>query len=371
MKKIIVIVLIVVLAGLGGAYYFLRNSTKPATTAQQPVTILEPSTASTTLVATTTPQKPVIQTDAPEITEVSNPLIALSKEPIVGYWINQLDNQVYYLTPEGVVRRADSVGSPETITSSRFDGAINSVVASPHGDAIIIESGTPQNSSFKVLDVERHIWRALPAGTVSASWNPTGPTTEILYLRSTTDAKGILTTTINRYTFSKGTSKTITQLNVRGVDLTWITTGTAYLSQRPSQEVESSIWALDLKNLTLQLVFGPRKGLWVRWINASGGVGFDTGSGSYTLSTGASIEKRLLFATTPEKCTIEQTMLYCAIASSGLTNAQLPDKYLQRGVMSEDTIAGMDLTNFASLRTPKILLDAKAKGVMLFLRIFD
>ena len=346
MKRIIIIIATLLVLGIGT--YILWPSKSP--------TLVDPIVTPTapTTPASGTPTVTLVDPTPTDDQAATSALTALTNEPVVDYWVNQLDAQVYYVNPEGGIRRADPVSGPENISASRFDDPINRVITSPHGDAIIIVSGEPRTPVFKIFDVERRVWRLLPAGTTAAAWNPVGPTTEILFLK-----QGVLAT----YNLAKGTIKTAASLTATGLDLAWVSADTVYLLQRPARDIPTSVRLFNIKKKTLQTLIAPTKGLWTLWTPGNGGFGFDAARGNYLLSNAGTVEVPLPTEAPPGKCFAERPQLYCGLSFTEMNARNLPDTYLQRGVMTTDNLVMFLLGDREGFREPKVLFDAKKAGI--------
>ncbi len=346
MKRLAIILAILLVLAAAGAFFYTFRKTTPAVVTADPATTEQ------------NPSVVLVEPTPVENTAPASPLSAISNEPVVDFWINSLDGQAYYITATGLIRRAGAGGETSVVTSSLFDGGVHGVSASPRGDAVIIEGGLAPAQQFKVLDIEHLTWRALPEGTTAAAWSPTAPTNEIAFLRTIagktpTDPP---ISTLGIYNLAKGTSRTVTSLNYQSLQLAWINASTITLSERPTNAAKGTVWAYDLKKATLQTLVAPQSGLWIE-----GNIGFDAANGSYLLNSQGGIQAKLPFLTTPTKCVLDG-VVYCAVITNGITRGQLPDSYLQRSVMSIDSIVGFPLSDLPGIK-PITLFDAKTSSI--------
>ncbi len=348
LRKLTLILLILLVLG-GGSYAVLLLGAKKA-----PAPIASPKTGHLQEVEPL-PVSPVtlIEPSLPEVPEVEPQLVLLTSEGIVDYWINQLDAQAYYITAEGVIKRADRAGNPTTLTSSLFEGGVDRISASPRGDAVIINGLSPVGKEFKIYDIERAVWRALPIGTTAAAWSPVSPTNEIIFL----SANGSL----NVYSLTKGVSRTVMNFPSYDLEISWPTTNTAILSQRPSAGVNGSVWTIDLKKKTIQPVLTELPGLWTTW-RQDGALAFDTKNGSYLFNAPETLT-RLPFLAAPSKCSRDGLWLFCAVTYAGVTKKDMPDNYLQGVVRSLDNFVSLSLVSLPRFDAPVSIFNAEENKV--------
>lgn len=351
MRRLLLIltILIILAATAGGLYYFRKDPTdsisqQAAPPPAQPTVPLDPlSIDGSTEVVLADPILP-----EPQLTRG---LVPVTNEPVVGYWVNQLDGQLYYVTFDGIIRRAAIDSAPTVISSSRFTGGVGEVIASPRGDAVIIRSADPLTVEFKVYDVEKNIWRALPAGTGSAAWSPVSPVNEIAFATYGADGG------VHIYTVAKGTKRTIVSFPNQDVLLQWPSSQTILLYGKPSTDISTSLWSLDIQKKNITTIFSERAGFWTYW-HTQGATAFDLDRGSYLLSAQGTIEALLPFLTPPQKCVKEAFTLYCAVPQTALARKHLPDKYLQGMITTSDSFITLSLAYLPQLDAPVTLFSA-------------
>ncbi len=347
MLRKISIALLLLLLIAGGIYaVFLFGGKKSTPTTEGPAVSVDGS---------------VVLMDPLPAEEPESLLNAVTSEEAFDYWINRLDGQIYYITTEGIVKRADKSGNPSVISSSRFNGGVGGVIASPRGDAVLISSADLVAPEFKLFDVERSLWRALPAGTTSASWSPSSPTNEVAFLKTSSKKDGSeLAGSLNIYNVTKGTSRQILELPYYDLLIDWLTPSTIALSQKPSREVSGSLWLYDIQKKTLRTLLADRKGFWLNW-QATGSINYDVEHGLYLLNAQGA-QTPLPFFSFPSKCTQEGLRLYCAVPQGRIAEEALPDSYIQMAVMTDDVLTSTSLAELPRLPSSRILLEKK-KGL--------
>jgi len=345
-KTLLLTLIILVITGLIVGYVFLKKSAEltPITPADTELSIQD--------VILEDPLAPIEQSP-------TDPLQLITNDSVAGYWINSLDNQVYYATTDGSIKRTGAtIDTAQTITSTKVLGSVREVVPTTRGEAALIISGTQQAPDFKIYDVEHQTWRALPSGTAAAAWGPTDDPLEIVYLKSEVEKTGLVTTSLNIYNHVKGSSRFVDQLELIDVRLTWPTTNLIYISNLPDVTAQP-VWAYDLKKKTFREIVAPKAGLWMRWFGGGVGLGFDLTTGLYRLSPEATPSQWLPINTTPDKCLISDSSAYCAATEGiALNSARSLENYLlQRNSYSDD------ITKINEAGESLIVFSSKEKGV--------
>jgi hypothetical protein len=226
----------------------------------------------------------------------------------------------------------------------------------------LISSASPIAPEFKIFDVERAAWRALPAGTTAASWSPSSPTNEVAFLKTVAKKEGgAPVSSLNIYTLSKGTSRQVFELPYYDLLIDWITPSIISFSQKPTREAVGSIWQYNLQTKTLRPLLIERTGLWSSW-QAVSSIHYDVTNGLYLLSAQGT-ETRLPFFSLPTKCTQEALQLYCAVPQGDFDEGSLPDSYIQRAVMTSDVFTATSLSELPRFSSSKVLLEKNGPAI--------
>lgn len=366
MKKIIIILIIIIVVG-SGAYiaWKLFFASTPSEVTEEGASLPAAGT-----IDTFTPGKVTDEI----LTELAEELITLSSMPIVDYWINKNTGDIFYIDSTGNIYK-NSLGQEEKASSQVIEN-IHFVKSSADGSKAIISFGYPFETTFTIWNTANNTWQPLPAGTISAAWDP----------QSNNRVAYLINNRINIITLSDKKISEITKLNQKGLDLEWILPDVLYLKQKPSAEYSSSIWLLNIKARTLEPLIKDEPGLIVKW-SSDGGSGLKfQGNGLSNLLTLIDSKNRALlnldFVTLPSKCTFDQDKIYCAIPASIPPRTSLPDDYFKRKIaLFDHLVITIDLSTYkidfmAGVLSPSVdLIDADHLSIqnnrLLFVNRYD
>ncbi len=326
MKKIIILVAVIGLGIVGIALYFVLQQKSP--------TITE------------SPQN--------EVTVTEN-LIKLTEEKIFDYWLNKISGEVYYLNEEGRIYKISSNGEGQA-TGAKASENLSYLKPSGSGSLILVAFGYPQNPTFAIHDLSKKTWRALPAGTTAAAWDPKSDN-RVAYFK---DNGG--TGRLNIITLSDGKSKEILRLAQKDLDLDWVLPDLIYLKERPSARVASSLWSYNLTTKVIKTVASEESGLMTQW-NPKGQIGLKWALGFSLIDNNGQILAGINLKTLPNKCAFGGTTIYCAAPSGqsrtatiNLPFATFPDEYFKRVVQFSSDIYSLSLidANKSTIQPMKI-----------------
>lgn len=370
MKKIIIIIGIILgVVAMGLGVYFAWKKSKEILT--PPPIGQKPIVQNQNLpVAGGQPAQPVKQ---------QAQLKVLSDQPIFDYWIYEpratstltsiptsskstssitiptsspvisLKTEIFYASEDGRILKVKD-GEDEVISENAISN-LQSLQSSIDGKMVLIKSGDLVNPEFSLFNIETKVWQKL-ANVSAAAFSADNK--RIAYLEKTSgnliiqdlfppkQAKSVKT--------KSATLKTtkVLSLNQRDFDLSWILPDKILLVPKPSFDYESQIWAVDLKNKTLNSLVSGR-GLIINW-SADGkmGIRFRTTEARVPeialVSDKGGALANLDFTTLPDKCLVSQPKMYCAIPQSHnfFGEPLLPDDYLKHAVYFKDFIYSID-----------------------------
>lgn len=304
---------------------------------------------------------------------ISPRLRRIIESPIFSYWINPANDALYYVTDTGEIYRLTLGGEPQLVTTQPIQGLME-VVPSPDHLRALVSFGSREEPLFAVFDTTASRWQPLPAGTRAAAFNPAGDKLMLLSERSGT-------TFLFEFTLSDAKLIEISRLNVRDVILSWPTTDTIYIVDRPSASHFGSLWTLNRTNKTIRRLIQDERGLIIRW-EGSIGLKFSMGSQSMASSLGlingeGRFAGEFPFLTTlPQKCTLTEPLFVCAVPQGTLLG--LPDDYLKRKVYSEDALLAWNKESGATMELfggEEAVIDAEmlqiSNGKLYFLNRYD
>lgn len=331
MKKILIIIIILAVLGIGSYLawqYFFQPA--PAEVAGEGATL--PTTETGLPSAAEQPAEA-------QITKAG--MKTLSARPVFDYWINKNTNDVYFIDLNGEMYKISASGTEEKINAQTISD-LQSIQPSPDGSRVIFTFGYPFQTTLSILDIAAKSWQPLPAGTISAAWDPRS-NNQIAYLKDNGDKSGIFLLTLST---KKATE--LAKINQKDLDLEWILPDILYLKTKPSAEYNGFIWAFNIKQKTFSPLISEGAGLSVLWSD-NGKLGFRFSGNGFSNSLALIDEKNRVLAnisdvTLPSKCAFGINNAYCAIPVKIPPRTKLPDDYLQKEIFFDDLIYKVDLT---------------------------
>jgi hypothetical protein len=319
------------------------------------------------------------QTQLPPLAEKK--LKILSDQPIFDYWVYATGTQaeIFYLNQDGQIFKIKKDGEDEAVAVELMEN-LQSVKSSADGKYVLIKFGDRNFTEFAIFNGESKIFQMLPENTSAAAFSPDGK--QIAYL----DKTGLF---IKDLEGAKPKVSKILSFNQKDHNLEWILPEIVVLTPKPSAFANSSIWSLNIKNKTFQLLSPIEfEGLFVKWSVDPGvknklGLQFNSRlegrEGSLILiNEKGEKQANLNFLTLPDKCYFSEPQIYCAVPSEIPAQTVLPDDYLKRAFYSNDFIYQIDIaqnsfTEILSAGDP--VIDAVGlrfiEGKLLFINRYD
>lgn len=331
---------------LGAAGYFIFSSVLKTTSPVE--TVSTPSSASSS------------------VSQNTGPISVLSANQILAYSVQGGEVDAIQTTGE-VVRIIN--GKTDTLSPSKLNN-IFAASFSFDGKKVLVKYGTMQKPFFTVFDKSTLLWTGLGGQSItSADWSPTS-TNEIAYLEKTDSGSRIGILNTDKLQDAKkpelGFAKTaIGSINELDSDITWLSKNEILISSKPARYVPSTILKYKVKEKTFTPVIMGTLGASVRWDKVSGlGLEYSFSNNKDTVTvidaTGA-LRGQMGFVAMPEKCSISQNYLYCAIPED-LKGAKLPDDYLMKAVFFKDNFYRVSLADGKTdllLANPGGMFDAR------------
>ncbi len=218
-------------------------------------------------------------------------------------------------------------------------------------------------AAYSVLDVITRELKNLDANIKTAAWSPDGKNLIFYYSNSPILANEIVTNE-QQYLgqMDKNLSNKKTLINFKASNdllISWPSTTTAYIMQKPSAYVNQTVLSFDTKNKTFKQ-FVEGNGLLLKW-DAVGyyGLLLTTQNNGSTPSLKLINREAISLGTfpkitLPEKCVFSQksAILYCAIATELTTGVTWPDDYYMGAFNQDEAIYKIDLQSMEA--TPLI-----------------
>lgn len=283
---------------------------------------------------------------------------AVSTRAVFDYWIEEASSEVYYAAEDGQIFKISAEGEEKNLVSQTIPD-LGSITASLDGKMAVVSFGAPNALIFSLWDSADASWQPLPAGTVSAAFDPSGG--RLAYMED----KGAASS-VNLLDLKTKKASLLLSLAQKGLWLDWAYPEKIFFAEKPSAEVASSLWSLDVKKKLLSPVIKDENGLMVVWAkDADLGLKFTSlkYGGALTLinKNGQTLKATPFPLTLPTKCFFEETTLYCAAPYEAPGNVVLPDDYYKRKFYSKDGIISWDSDSGKTTRLlddPGIIIDA-------------
>ena len=281
--------------------------------------------------------------------------LVANEAPILTYWLNSVENLIYYITNDGEIYKVRAPQVSERVSGTKIQ-ELASADPSADGASLIVRFGGTTNQSFSIFTVATKKWVSLPAGTAGAAWDPAS-SSQLAYLTTPGTNGGI-------YLFKVPSEESVklASLNSTGLDLVWSSPDEIYLTDKPARESTGSVWAFTLSTKTFRPIITDKAGLMTSW-SGDGSLGLQFSLPSVSQLSVVLINARgesigaLPFITLPGKCTFAglnnspATKLYCGVPyDMQLPRLGLPDSYLQHQLYTTDDIYEVGLSG---LNSPK------------------
>jgi hypothetical protein len=210
------------------------------------------------------------------------------------------------------------------------------------------------DSSYSVLDVTTRELKNLDANIKTAAWSPDGQSLIFYYSNSPILANTTIVTE-QQYLgqMDKNLSNKKTLINFKASNdllITWPSTTTAYIMQKPSGYVNQTVLSFDTKTkIFKQFVEG--NGLLLKWDSIGNyGLLFTTQTNGSTPTLKLINKEPISLGTfpkitLPEKCVFSKKLavLYCAIPSESTIGVVWPDDYYMGAFNQDEAIYKIDL----------------------------
>lgn len=280
------------------------------------------------------------ETPAP-ITNLSSKLKKVSDDEISDYWINSKTGAVYYLNTEGQIVKISTEGE-KTIVNSQTLNQLNGIKISPDGTFIVAQFNYPSLPTFSLFDTVTGNWQPLPQNIISAAFSPNSQ--QLAYIENK-ENNGRLAV----YNISSKKIQEIIKITQKDAELNWVKNDEIFLSQKPSFDLKTSLYSININDKTIKPLIKDEGGLDIVWSNNSGlGIQLkntDKTTRSSIIDTSGNELATLSFVILPEKCLIDQSKIYCGVPQNLREGLHLPDDYYKKAVYFQDDLESIDLSN--------------------------
>lgn len=345
-KTILILIIAIVVIALGVAGYFIFKSQK--TGGEPAATNVLPTDVGFGISPSATPSNSVLP--GAGLNDVVSSLHVIASAQILAFWPASTTT-LQYFTNEGFYE-VDYAKTP--IQAEKKDLGINfstilSAEPSGVGKVLIkyVASGATQ-PAYSVLDIKTNELKNLDLNIRSAAWSPDGQNIIFYYSDSPIyyQEGAIEQQYLGRMDKDLAKKKTLINFQAASdIQLSWPTTTTVYITQKPSGYASQTVLSFDPKNIIFK-PFVEGNGLILKWNDtASYGLLFSTSDGGKAPTLKLINKEAIVIGafpklTLPEKCVFSSkaAALYCAIPSEFSLTAVWPDDYYQGAFNTEEAI---------------------------------
>jgi len=309
--------------------------------------------------------------EAPRMDEVvtsgkSGPALRkISENTVFDFWVSYDGRDIYYLGNDGRIFAGKN--GPDLEVSTEKLQALNRIEPSPSSTKILAAFGDPRRPQWAVFGASDRFWSPLPGNIIEATW---GKNDNQIFAFGTDDA-------IREIDLSKspfGEKTVMKNINPKDIRLLYYPDNKLFLLEKPSGIYESRIFQIDLKTLSINLMFAAQKGgalafsedrNWIFKYSSRDGVSLLTKALSLLVPEEADADVSVSFPTLPSKCNSWQTILFCFVPLKPADGTLFPDDYFAGRFYSIDDLYKVDLeTGFGDLiirrgENPLGIVDAK------------
>ncbi|MCL4437482.1 hypothetical protein M1513_00385 [Patescibacteria group bacterium] len=273
-------------------------------------------------------------------------IILVSQNPAIDYFQNS-DGSVYYITPSGeIIKNSNGQENP---LSQPLSSTIFNAQFSDDGQKVLIKTGT---LNFSLFDIASSTMTPLNyLGKIdSAAFSPTS-STQIVYLQNNGMSDNL---NIVNFSAKKNQINTLATFAQQDYKLSWQTTTTLSLIQKPSSYFSGNLMLFNINTKSASLPIYELPGLMINWLPNNLGLEFysniDNRGGNFYLINGSGDQlSQFNILTLPSKCAFDSnssSTLYCAVPrDTSFASQVLPDNYLMRAVYTNDNIYKIDLNS--------------------------
>lgn len=276
----------------------------------------------------------------------------ISDNAVFDFIISSSTQTVIYFTPDGRIFQAED--GPDIKISDQNINAINLIKLSPSQQKILAAFGDPRHPQWLIFDLIDKVWRPLPQEIINATWGVND--NELFVLTSQNDK-------INLNRFEPAQTPINYEIIIKDfsfvdVDFEFQPPQTLIITEKPAYFYPGRSWQFDLKKSELTSFFGPENGLILNW-SADKSTLFKFSTNGWLIITTPNFS--LPFNTLPQKCGINENLIYCFIPNNWSSDFKLPDDYLQNKFYSNDFIYLYDQNN--GLQTLEMPINANFDGL--------
>ncbi len=289
---------------------------------------------------------------------VSSPtLTKISDHDVFYYWIDPQTSDVEYLGTDGQVWDAKNGG--DVSESQQTVSALRSAEVYQNGQEVLISFGDPTSPQWAVYNAIDKTWHSLPQSIENATWGANQ--NQLIAFTKNIDSYSLSYVDLTK---NPPSFKTIVNnVYFHNAVLTFSAPGTLIITEKPSSSYQGSVWELNLKTLSLNMLFEPQGGLFAE-PSADGSLIYETANGTTSVINASTLQpSNLPFPSLPNKCdasaNASSSSIYCFSPENLTENVTMPDDYLMKAFYTIDILYNYQ---FASGNTRAVILSG-APGI--------
>lgn len=232
------------------------------------------------------------------------------------------------------------------LNNATFNEEILEIIPSFNGEWFLEKWGSGKNPRFSLYNTPTNTW--LPFTDLDLLAMDFAPdSSRLAYLEGTNRGVNLSIMDLIKKDESSGfVRNTVSSFALQDVELSWVTSDTIFISEKPSARVPGSLWQYTVSTKRLEPLMLEENGLWIKWDKSTGyGIKFSSAPNKQLTvvnTKGTPITESLLL-TFPDKCVTTADTLYCAVPKTSLAGKDLPDDYLKHLFYTNDAIYKVDL----------------------------
>lgn len=279
-------------------------------------------------------------------------LSKISNNDVLAYLIDPQSGDVRYIDPTGQVWLTNP-GKSDTLESSQPVSAINSLDIYQNNQKILVSFGNPTAPQWAIYDVLDKTWHSLPSSVTEATWGANQ--NQLIGI-----TKNVNSYSLSYIDLSKNPPAYKTILNnfyMSDINMKFSSPNTLIITEKPSALYKSSVWEINLKNNSMNMVFEPASGLYAG-LSEDGSLIYSYSSGMFSIVNSSTLVPYTLpFVSLPDKCDLSanssSSNVYCFSPENITPQVTTPDDYLEKAFYSIDLLYNY---NFANQNTKTIII---------------
>ncbi len=299
-----------------------------------------------------------IGTSTATTSAVSAPtLTKISDHDVFYYWIDPQTGDVEYLGTDGEVWNAKNGG--DVSESQQIVSALRSAEVYQNGQEVLVSFGDPASPQWAIYNTVDKTWHSLPQSIENATWGANQ--NQLIAFTKNIDSYSLAYVDLTK---NPPSFKTImNNVYFHNAVLAFSAPGTLIITERPSNSYQGSVWELNLKTLSLNMLLEPQNGLFAE-PSDDGSLIYETANGTTSIINASTLQpSNLPFPSLPNKCDLSanasSSSIYCFSPENLTQNITMPDDYLMKAFYTIDILYNYQ---FSSGNTRAVILSG-APGI--------